>query len=499
MKNSLLLISSERMNLILRQIIMLGFVACELAWSTALICAAPGDLDLSFGNGGKVFLSINQSPSRVRIQPDGKIVTLGYDYWDDSYSVFSRRNADGSPDMTFGNRGYVESDPQFGIIFDFVIQPDGKILGVGERFYGQPERFAVFRFNSNGTPDTGFGTDGVVTPPFNYGPRTAGNGVALQQDGKIVVRGMADTFQGGHFLIVRYHSDGMLDTSFGTNGIVDEAAVGLGEEKILVQPDGRLIVSGWRFITRYNSNGTSDNSFGTDGKVYADVDNMELQADRKIVVITWANQLKRFNPDGTVDASFGVNGFVSITELVPGTAYGASRAFALQKNGKILVAGSRNGTFAISRYNSNGTIDTTFGTNGLAITTLGNNSSYNRISAVTVQPDGNIVAAGYFWPGSYPGNITLVRYLSDAAAERTIGGRVLTPDGRGLRNAIVSITDSLGVRRTVTTSSFGFYSFDDVATGQAYTIAVSSRLYRFATRAIQVDDNLANVDFVGLE
>ncbi len=494
-----MLISSEKMALLLSQIVRLGFVACGLAWSAALGYAAPGDFDPSFGAGGKVFMPVNQSPSRVQIQPDGKIVTLSYNYWDDSYSVFSRRNADGSPDIAFGNGGYVESDPQFGIVFDFVIQPDGKILGVGERFYGQPERFAVFRFNSNGTPDSGFGTDGVVTPPFNYGPRTAGTGVALQQDGKIVAKGMADTFQGGRFLIVRYHSDGMLDTSFGTNGIVDETAVGLGEEKMLVQPDGRLIVSGWRFIARYNSNGTPDNSFGTDGKVYADVDNMELQADRKIVVITWASQLKRFNPEGTVDTSFGVNGVVSITELEPGTAYGASGAFTVQKNGKILVAGSRNNSFAIVRYNPDGIIDTTFGTNGLVITPLGNSSSYSRISAITLQPDGNIVSAGNFWTSSAAGNIALVRYLSDAATERTVGGRVMTPDGRGLRNATVSMTDSLGVRRTVTTSSFGFYSFSNVAAGQAYTIAVSSRLYRFASRAVPVDDNLTNVDFVGLE
>ena len=82
---------------------------------------------------------------------------------------------------------------------------------------------------------------------------------------------------------------------------------------------------------------------------------------------------------------------------------------------------------------------------------------------------------------------------------RTVGGRVLTPDGRGLLNATVSITDSLGVRRTVTIGSFGFYSFDNIAAGQAYTIAVSSRLYRFASRAVQVDDNLSDVDIVGME
>lgn len=85
------------------------------------------------------------------------------------------------------------------------------------------------------------------------------------------------------------------------------------------------------------------------------------------------------------------------------------------------------------------------------------------------------------------------------SASVSVGGRVTTPDGRGLRNAIVSITDSLGLKRTVTTSSFGYYTFDNVRTGETYEMSVNSRLYRFAPRNVTADDNLAGVDFVGLE
>ncbi len=81
----------------------------------------------------------------------------------------------------------------------------------------------------------------------------------------------------------------------------------------------------------------------------------------------------------------------------------------------------------------------------------------------------------------------------------TVDGRVLTSDGRGLRNATASITDSQGVSRTATTSSFGFFSFDNVITGQTYTIRISSRLFRFTPRTVQVNDNLTLADFVGLE
>ncbi len=84
-------------------------------------------------------------------------------------------------------------------------------------------------------------------------------------------------------------------------------------------------------------------------------------------------------------------------------------------------------------------------------------------------------------------------------ASASISGRILTPDGRGLRNATVSIIDRAGVSRTATTSSFGFYQFDDVTSSETYTVGVLSRQYRFAIRTVDVSDNLTNFDFVGLE
>ena len=80
-----------------------------------------------------------------------------------------------------------------------------------------------------------------------------------------------------------------------------------------------------------------------------------------------------------------------------------------------------------------------------------------------------------------------------------VAGRILTPDGRGLRNARVTLVDQSGMARTVTTSSFGYYSFDGVASGGIYTIGVLSKQYRFASRSVQVTDNLSGVDFVGQE
>ncbi len=89
--------------------------------------------------------------------------------------------------------------------------------------------------------------------------------------------------------------------------------------------------------------------------------------------------------------------------------------------------------------------------------------------------------------------------VAAASSQYQLSGRVETPDGRGLRNVSVSITDSLGAKRTVTASSFGFYSFDKVPAGGTYTIAVTSKLYRFSPLTLVVNGNLTNVNFVGLE
>ena len=109
--------------------------------------------------------------------------------------------------------------------------------------------------------------------------------------------------------------------------------------------------------------------------------------------------------------------------------------------------------------------------------------------AGTTSTGGSFELGSGFWGGG----------TTTTSSNATVSGRVLTSDGRGLRNATMSITDSNGVVRTTTTSSFGFFSFDNLTTGGTYTFRVSSRLFRFAPRTVQVNDNLTLDDFVGLE
>ena len=92
-----------------------------------------------------------------------------------------------------------------------------------------------------------------------------------------------------------------------------------------------------------------------------------------------------------------------------------------------------------------------------------------------------------------------IEFMAGTASDAVVSGRVMTPDGLGLRGARITMIDSRGIAKTVTTSSLGYYQFDEVKTGETYVLGVMSRRYRFASRALTVDDSLTEVDFVGIE
>lgn len=362
--------------------------------------AAPGDLDLSFGNGGKVVIPGNTLPLRVRVQSDGKIVALG-DYPYASYAFISRNNSDGTPDSSFGSNGLVflrQFDDEDEFFNDFITLPDGKYLIVGSK----NGRYALFRYNLNGTRDTSFGTDGVLSNSLS------GQAIAVQSDGKVINGGsnvINGVLQG---FLVRYNTDGIIDVDFGENGMV---LTNGGSDKIVIQPDGKFLVrSQGAFITRYNSNGTRDNNFGRNGVVNPGVNaGIGFQSNGKIIfgggVSQNLSRIERYNENGTLDTTFGTNGRVDITDT---SNLGVVRSLAVQRNNKILTAGSVNGIFAVYRFTSNGSLDATFGTNGLVTTQM---TPTCRLWDITLQPDGNIVAVGDVAYAFVTDG--LVRYLGD--------------------------------------------------------------------------------------
>ncbi len=235
----------------------------------------------------------------------------------------------------------------------------------------------------------------------------------------------------------------------------------------------------------------------------------ELRYDNRLVggEIRNATQndfaIARLLSNGTVDSTFGANGIATANISNSGEE---SRSLILQPDGKIVLGGEavysgRGYDFALARYQSNGALDMTFGNAGQV--TMGI-FAHEVLHGMTLQPDGKLVAVGFSGgiSSSTLAGAVVARYetgLQLVTTPVTVGGRVSTPTGLGLRNAVVAITDSQGVRRTATTSSFGVYSFDNVQTGGTYIIGVSSKRYRFASRNLLVNDNLTNVDFVGLE
>ena len=225
-----------------------------------------GTLDGTFGGGG---VSTAGSGQAMALQPDGKIILVG--------TAITRCNVDGTLDDTFGSGGSVATPLEGHAV---ALQSDNGIVIAGWRFNGSNDDFAIARYLPNGTPDSLFGTGGMVMTDISQDFDVC-NAVALQSDGKIVVAGSAH-LQGDKFAMARYNSNGMLDNTFGNRGIVTNSlGIGGGQAYALaLQPGGKLIVAGWwtcphtgrsgdtdPVAARYNADGTRDSTFGTQGVV----------------------------------------------------------------------------------------------------------------------------------------------------------------------------------------------------------------------------------------
>ncbi|WP_172642155.1 DUF4347 domain-containing protein [Cylindrospermum stagnale] len=315
--------------------------------------------------------------------------------------------ASGVLDTTFDSDGKVTTD--FGGLFDsgnsIVLQSNGQILVAGT----SNGNFAVARYNSNGTLDTSFDSDGKVTTDFVN--NDSGNSIILQSNGQILVAGTSN----GDFAVARYNNNGSLDTTFGTAGkITTDFGSNESGNSIVLQSNGQILVAGTSngdfAVARYNSNGTLDTTFGTGGKITTELgifdsgNSIVLQSDGQILVAGASNgdfAVARYNSNGTLDTTFGTGGKIT-TEF--GSFFDSGNSIVLQSDGQILVAGASNGDFAVARYNSNGILDTTFGTAGKVTTEFG--SFFDNGYSAVLQPDGQILVAG-----TSNGDFAVARYL----------------------------------------------------------------------------------------
>lgn len=409
------------------------FAALLLAPLSGL--AAPGDLDTTFGETGKVITPIGSgydNATSVAVQSDGRILVAGLsERGGNTDSVLVRYNSDGSLDTTFNGTGKVVTD--FGgvtITESVAIQGDGKILLGGYSNVAGGSDFVLLRYNADGTPDTAFNGTGKVTTDFGTQETDVIRSLAVQSDGKIVAAGFAFTAGKANFAVVRYNSDGSLDTTFNTTGRVT-TAFGSGEDEgqsVTLQSDGKVVVCGYSFygasvgiaVARYNSNGSLDTSFDGDGKVTTNIAGYDagfsvaLHGGEKILVAGLASPgdfaLVRYNANGSLDTSFNGTGVVT-TSLSSGLDQ--ANGMAVQSDGKVVLAGiASSGSgygFALVRYNADGMLDTSFNGTGKAITSI-TTSGDDRAYGVALQSDGNLVLVGA--AGAYPiGDFGVVRYI----------------------------------------------------------------------------------------
>jgi uncharacterized delta-60 repeat protein len=292
-----------------------------------------------------------------------------------------------------------------------------------------------------GALDLTFGSGGVVTTDF--GGSDSAEAVAIQSDGKIVAVGGTFSFPSGDFALARYNADGSLDASFGPGGKVTTDFGGFdAASAAVIQPDGRIVAAGRSgsgdfALARYNADGSLDPTFGSGGKVTTDFGGFDaafgvaLQADGKIVAAGQGGPgggfaFARYNTDGSLDPSFGSGGEVT-THFTSGVE--VVIAVAIQLDGKIVVTGQTFAggfqQFALARYNADGSLDASFGSGGIVATNFGFDSAFG--GALAIQSNGKIVAAGR--AGT---DFLLARYNGDGNLDATFGsGGIVTTDFGG--------------------------------------------------------------------
>lgn len=389
-----------------------------------------GTLDMTFGFGGKVennFGENNQANGSI-LQPDGKIVVVGntYSFAPGSSFLVTRYLTNGVLDLTFGGTGYVTN-----LVGDHCsaqcvsLQTDGKIVVAGNTYIPQANSVTndimIVRYNQDGTLDTTFGNAGmtIVSIPNSQSV----NAMLIQSNGNIIVGGSFSLPLNSEntFALARFTPNGNLDTTFGIGGFVSTPNIVRGEildmkfidNEDIIAVGRRQIIQNYLMV-RYNSNGQVVNSFGpnNNGTVQVAYNN---EAYLKKCVISDNNEIyasgatyndvkfnafiTKYNSNGIIDATFGVNG-IKLRDF-GNTENGISKSsFAVDicfDNSHNLLVGYSVGAindydFGLESYNSSGNLNTTFGTNGYFTTTFGIGHEYFK--NMLVQPDNKIVMVG---------------------------------------------------------------------------------------------------------
>jgi uncharacterized delta-60 repeat protein len=506
-----------------------------------------GGLDPSFGVGGKVVTAIGTGAAEglpVAVDGAGRIVLDGAasNGTNNDFAV-ARYNPDGTLDTTFAGTGTVLTPigPGNDIAYAVAIDSTDRIVAGGIASNGSNFDFALVRYNRDGTLDTSFGTGGKVTTSVSGGDDYL-RAIAIDPAGNIVVAGYAVGAGGNEdFAVARYTTAGLLDTSFGTGGIVT-TPIGTGNDEafgLALDGSGRPVLVGqcmvggnWKYgIARFTATGALDTTFGTGGKVILSFGSgddrgigLAVDASDRIIVAgqpqtgatTYAVGVARLTSQGALDSSFGSGGEV-ITPV--GAIHDGGGQVVFDKSGRIVVGGtSFNGSdfdFSLERYNQDGTLDNSFGNGGTLSTDFSEGTASSDVNwGMTIDAAGRIIEGGYaaphgtnefalarFLPDNLPPVVTTTAgtntYVEDAAPVAIDAGLTLTDDfDTSLVGASVSIaTYQPGEDALAFTPQLGIASSFDAALGVlTFTGTASIASYQALLRSVTYADTSESPD-----
>lgn len=334
-----------------------------------------------------------------------------------------------------------------------VLDASGNILVAGYSDSATELDMLLLRLDDNGVLDTTFGSSGIVTHDAAAGGtdgKEYGEAIALDSNGKIVVAGSGVDGTGGLDMVIwRFNSDGSLDTGFDTDGVVAHA-IGTGSDRgygLAIDSTDRIIVVGRTEIAsrdlavwRFNSDGSLDTTFNGSGYFVQDgaaggsdeerADAVAIDAAGKIVVAGFSTNASnrkdlvvwRFNTDGTLDTGFDSDGMAVVVDTVSTDSEDEARAMLIDGDGKIIVAGSSEDAGSIPRptiwrFNDDGSLDTTFNGVGHVSDTANVGSALDLV----LDSSGNILASGYVDDGT-SFNMALWRITDAGVVDTTFDG-----------------------------------------------------------------------------
>jgi uncharacterized delta-60 repeat protein len=430
----------------MKKCIVFTMFSLAILLTPIIVQGASGDRDRSYGVNGTAPIQNGDPNAFLAVQADNKVLVAGQCFVPEvnhSHFCVTRYLPNGSLDPSFGVGGRVRTviGTESSSLQKVVVMPDGRIVAAGFTTLTQPPlndpyfyQFAIVRYNPNGSLDTTLDGDGIVTNPIMGGRGARGYDVAVQPDGKIVVAGVGSLFNES-FTAARFNPNGSLDTSFNGDGIWSTNWGGSGGAYcIALQPDGKILVGGmggtlYRFVlARLTADGEPDLTFGTTARVMF-TGELEFQGanrmrqvdvlpDGRILVsgatdrFGWSYlSLSRFNPDGTFDTTFDGNGQL-MTLMVADSYQCETSGIQIQPDGKFVAVAvcdidGAGQAAVIARYLPNGVLDRQFGNKGTLV-----EGPANYILAVVAQPDGKLVVST-----TLSNQPILARYLNNGTRE----------------------------------------------------------------------------------